>query len=115
MRRILGTTTVAVAAFAVFGTTVVAQDAKVEQGKQLFVAQKCTLCHAAEGKGNKKGPLDEAGTKLSAAEIKQWIVDPKGMTAKTKATRKPPMKAYPNLSPADVDALVAYVSSLKKK
>jgi hypothetical protein len=35
------------------------------------------------------------------------------MAAKTKATRKPEMKAYP-LAKDDVDALVAYVGALKK-
>jgi hypothetical protein len=37
------------------------------------------------------------------------------MTEKTKAERKPPMRAYPNLPAEDVDALVAYMLSLKKK
>ncbi|MGH7489404.1 MAG: c-type cytochrome, partial [bacterium] len=69
-----------------------AQDAK--KGEQLFADQKCTLCHSIGEKGNKKGPLDGVATKLSAAEIREWIADAKGMTAKTKATRKPEMKAY---------------------
>ena len=77
--------------------------------------QKCSMCHSIEGKGNAKGSLDGVGSKLSAAEIRQWIVDPKTMTEKTKAERKPAMKAYPNLPAADVDALVAYLESLKKK
>ncbi|MGH9423704.1 MAG: c-type cytochrome [Thermoanaerobaculia bacterium] len=88
-----------------------AQDAK--KGEQLFADQKCTLCHSIGEKGNKKGPLDGVATKLSAAEIREWIADAKGMTAKTKATRKPEMKAY-SLSKDDVDALVAYLSTLKK-
>lgn len=113
MKRIVFTTVAAIA-FAAFGSTAFAQDAKVDKGKALFTAQKCTLCHSIEGKGNKKGALDGVGSKLSAAEIKEWIVDPKGMTAKTKAERKPPMKANPKLSAADVDALVAYLSTLKK-
>jgi hypothetical protein len=32
-----------------------------------------------------------------------------------KAERKPQMKAYPNLSKEDLDALVSYLVSLKKK
>lgn len=88
-----------------------AQDAK--KGEQLFVDQKCTLCHSVGDKGNKKGPLDGVAGKLSAAEIREWITDAKGMTAKTKATRKPEMKAY-SLPKEDVDALVAYLSTLKK-
>jgi mono/diheme cytochrome c family protein len=89
-----------------------AQDLKAK-GEQVFTAQKCSLCHSVAGKGNAKGALDGVGGKLSADEIRSWIVDAKGMTAKTKATRKPEMKAY-SLPKEDVDALVAYLSSLKK-
>src|SRR5689334_10774195 len=90
-----------------------AQDAKVAKGQQLFADQKCTLCHSIGDKGNKKGPLDGVASKLSADEIRSWITDAKGMTAKTKATRKPEMKAYA-LPKDDVDALVAYLTTLKK-
>jgi len=93
-----------------------AQDAKlIEQGAKIYAEQKCSLFHAVAGKGHPKGALDAVGTKLTADEIRQWIVTPKEMTAKTKAERKPPMKAYPNLTKGDVDALVAYLTSLKKK
>jgi mono/diheme cytochrome c family protein len=90
-----------------------AQDAKVTKGQQLFADQKCTLCHSVGDKGNKKGPLDGVAGKLSADEIRSWITDAKGMTAKTKATRKPEMKAY-TLPKDDVDALVAYLETLTK-
>jgi mono/diheme cytochrome c family protein len=90
-----------------------AEDAK-DQGEKLFADQKCTLCHSIGGKGNAKGPLDDVGGKLSADDIRAWITDAKGMTAKTKAPRKPEMKAY-TLAKADVDALVVYLSAMKKK
>jgi mono/diheme cytochrome c family protein len=90
-----------------------AQDAKVAKGEKLFADQKCTLCHSIGDKGNKKGPLDGVATKLKTDEIHDWITDAKGMTAKTKAARKPEMKAYA-LPKDDVDALVAYLSTLKK-
>ena len=89
-----------------------AQDAKAK-GEKVYADQKCSLCHAVAGKGNAKGALDGVGSKLSADEIRQWITDAKGMTAKAKATRKPEMKQY-TLPKDDVDALVAYLSSLKK-
>ena len=91
-----------------------AQDAAAAKGMQVFAEQKCSICHSIAGKGNPKGPLDDVGSRLSADEIRQWIVDAKGMTAKTKPPRKPEMRAY-NLPKADVDALVAYLSALKKK
>lgn len=86
----------------------------VEKGLQVFAAQKCSICHAIAGKGNAKGSLDDVGTKLSADEIRQWVVNAPDMAAKTKATRKPAMKSYASLSKADLDALVAYLQSLKK-
>jgi mono/diheme cytochrome c family protein len=89
-----------------------AQDAKAK-GEQVFAVQKCTLCHSIAGKGNPKGALDDVGSKLKPEDIRAWIVDAKGMIAKTKATRKPEMKQY-SLPNDEVDALVAYLSSLKK-
>jgi hypothetical protein len=50
---------------------------------------------------------------LSADDTRAWIVDAPAMAAKAKAERKPPMKAYSTLAKADVDALVAYMQSLK--
>ena len=88
-----------------------ADDAK---GEKLFADQKCSMCHSIGDKGNKKGALDGVGAKLKAAEIREWLTDAKAMTAKTKATRKPEMKAY-SLPKEDVDALVAYLETLKKK
>ena len=88
-----------------------AQDAKAK-GEKVYADQKCSLCHSIAGKGNAKGSLDGVGGKLKPEEIRQWITDAKGMTAKAKATRKPEMKQY-TLPKDDVDALVAYLSSLK--
>src|ERR1700730_12627375 len=90
-----------------------AQEAKT-QGEKVFADQKCALCHSVGGKGNSKGPLDEVGSKLSADDIRAWLTDAKGMTAKTKAIRKPEMKVY-TLPKEDVDALVVYLSAMKKK
>lgn len=92
-----------------------AQDAAlIKKGEQVYAAQKCATCHSVAGKGKKTNPLDGVGGKLSADEIRQWIVDPKGMSAKAKSTKKPPMAAkYSGLSAGDLDALVAFLASLK--
>lgn len=86
----------------------------IQRGEKVYTAQKCQICHSIAGKGNKNGPLDGVGSKLSVDEIRQWIVDAPTMTAKAKAARKPPMKAYPNIPKEDLDALVTYLYSLKK-
>ena len=93
-----------------------AQDkASIERGMKVYADQKCSVCHSVDGKGNAKGALDSVGLRLSADEIREWIAHPAEMTKKTKADRKPPMRAYPNLPKEDLDAVVAYMLSLKKK
>jgi len=89
--------------------------AQTDRGAKVYADSKCSVCHSIGDQGNKKGPLDAVGSKLKADEIRQWIVTPKEMTEKTKAERKPLMKAYPNLPGQDLDALVAYLQTLKKK
>ncbi|BCS30995.1 hypothetical protein TBR22_A01940 [Luteitalea sp. TBR-22] len=86
-----------------------------DKGMAIFVEQKCTQCHALAGRGNKNGALDDVGSRLGAAEIKAWIVDPVAMAAKRQpaSTRKPAMKKKP-MSAADVDVLVAFLATQKK-
>jgi mono/diheme cytochrome c family protein len=108
---------VAAVMFAAGTVTVLAaaqDDANVKKGQEVYVAQKCSICHSIAGKGAKQNPLDGVGKKLSAEEIRSWITDPAGMTAKTKSTKKPPMPdKYGKLPAADIDALVAYMQTLK--
>jgi mono/diheme cytochrome c family protein len=102
------------------GAVAMAQDAaKIEKGKKVYAEAKpmaCKACHSVAGVGNAKGSLDGCGSKLKAEEIKAWLRTPKDMAAKAKADRKPPMPAYPaeKLSDEDLDALTAYLLSLKK-
>jgi mono/diheme cytochrome c family protein len=102
----------AIAAVLAVASPAAGQD--VKKGEAVYAAQKCSLCHAIAGKGKAANPLDGVGAKLSADDIKQWITHPKEMTAKAKSTKKPPMPAkYGSLPAADLDALVAYLASLK--
>lgn len=89
--------------------------AQTDRGAKVYADSKCSVCHSIGDQGNKKGPLDEVASKLNADEIRQWIVTPKEMTEKTKAERKPLMKAYANLPGQDLDALIVYLQTLKKK
>jgi mono/diheme cytochrome c family protein len=90
-----------------------AQDAK--KGEQVYEAQKCSVCHSIAGKGSKTSPLDGVGSKLSAEDTRQWILEPIEMAKKVQSTKKPPMpKRYDKLPAGDIDALVAYMQSLKK-
>jgi mono/diheme cytochrome c family protein len=92
-----------------------ADDAATDKAMRVFTAQKCHVCHSIGDYGKKKGPLDDVGSRLSAAEIRQWLVDPVAMAAKRepKSTRKPPMKKKP-IADDDLDSLVGMLSALKK-
>ena len=117
MRRPLTLSACAIAIVAASGSLspAAAQDAAaIKKGQEIYAAQKCSICHSIAGQGSKTNPLDGVGKKLNAADTKQWIVDPVGMTKKVNSTKKPPMPArWAKLPAADLDALVAYMQSLK--
>lgn len=104
----------AIAACVATGFTATASaQTPAEHGAKVYEAQKCSMCHAIAGKGNKKSSLDGVGKKLNDADLKLWITDPRAAEKKFSSTAKPPMKAYKTLPAADVDALVAYMKTLK--
>ena len=91
--------------------------AKIAAGKAAYDTQKCSTCHQVKGVGGKVSTaLDGVGGKLSEADIKKWLTDPASMEAKL--AKKPTMsmagfmKTH-KLTDADLDALVAYMLSLK--
>ncbi len=108
-RTIVGLTLLAIA----LPQTAWTQEALVRKGQDVYAKQQCTMCHSVAGKGNPKGALDGVGSKWTAAEIREWIVNWKEMAAKHQVTRKPPMLDYSKLPKADVDALIAYLQTLK--
>lgn len=91
-----------------------AEQAAAADGAKVYAARKCSMCHMIAGQGNKKLPLDGIGSKLTADQIREWIADPVEAAKKANSTVKPPMRAIKDLPKADLDALVAYMLSLKK-
>jgi mono/diheme cytochrome c family protein len=99
---------------ALVGVPGVARSQDAKAGQQVYAAQKCSVCHSIAGTGGKTSPLDGVGAKLSAADIRQWIVEPVAMAKTSNSTKKPVMpKKYDKLPAAELDALVAYMASLK--
>jgi mono/diheme cytochrome c family protein len=94
------------------GTVLSAADATpVEKGKAVFDGAKpaCKVCH-----NEKKNALDNYGAKGSADDVKAWLRTPKAML--DKAGKKGPKPAFgpDKISDTDLDALAAYLMSLKK-
>ena len=102
------------------GASVFAQDAKkVSDGKKLWDAKECAKCHTIAGKGerlSKYSPLDDVAARVSEADIRGWMKDPKKMEEKLDHTPKTKMSskmAQMKLTDADIDALTAYLLTLK--
>jgi mono/diheme cytochrome c family protein len=89
----------------------------VAQGQALYASTKCGTCHMIAGTGGKSASaLDKVGAKLSAAELKMWLSDPAAMEAKLKTKPKVSMAGFMKsrkLSEADMNAIVAYMQTLK--
>lgn len=100
------------------GAMLGAQAAKVEAGKAAFTAQKCGTCHKVGDVGGKlASDLSTVGAKLSDGDIRNWLTKTADMEAKLATKPKAPMSGYMKthkLTDADVDALAAYLGSLKK-
>ena len=83
--------------------------AKQDEGHLVFETARCWMCHSIEGHGNKKTPLDGVGARLTADQIRKWIVSPREMKSDTI------MKSFSGLAKNDLEALVAYLASLKPR
>jgi len=90
-----------------------AASAVIDRGREVYAEAGCAGCHAIDGEGNPRNPLDGVGSNLSPEEILHYtIADP--VVAEDLAPRVvAAKKAYATLPPEDLDAMVAYLSSLK--
>ena len=90
---------------------------KVDAGQKVYVAQKCSTCHAIKGSGGKMASaLGGVGAKLKEADIKMWLTDTAAMEAKVSPKPKVSMASYMKthkLTVTDVDGLVAFLMSQK--
>jgi mono/diheme cytochrome c family protein len=89
-------------------------------GKEQYDLQECYNCHKIGGKGSvkKRGPvLDNIGNLMKPEELKEKILNPRAWMAegfdKEYKKKQMPDKYKELLVDAEVDALVAYLSSLK--
>lgn len=87
--------------------------AALQRGRNVYEQQRCATCHSIAGEGNPRNPLDDAGTKHDATALEEWITGA-GKAAEVLppsiAKRKQRYRALPR---EEIDALVAYLSTLR--
>ena len=83
------------------------------KGKEVFVAQKCNVCHKVNGVGGPIGPeLGSIGLKRDAAWLAKYLLNPVPLDPKN----PPKMKMQPTTAKGkDLDDLIGYLLSLKGK
>jgi mono/diheme cytochrome c family protein len=92
------------------GLAAAAMAADADKGKAVFDGAKpaCKSCHT-----DAKNPLAKAGAANSTEDLKAWVRTPKDMMAKRKKTGMMPAFGPDKISDADLDALVAYLATMK--
>lgn len=91
----------------------------VALGKEQWELQECYNCHKLSGQGGKKrGPeMDNIGNLMQPEEMRQKILDPRSWMAegfeKEYEKKKMPDKYKELMEDKEIDALVAFLSSLK--
>lgn len=85
-----------------------APDAKlVKAGRKAYERNKCSICHKLAGKGGTLArPLDEVGLRRDEAGVRGVLENPQAEFPNTKMPRF-------QLKPAEIDALVIYLSTLR--
>jgi ubiquinol-cytochrome c reductase cytochrome b subunit len=80
--------------------------ALVRQGAVVFQAKQCRNCHSVGGRGGQRGPaLDDVATRMTPDQMRFKVVTGGGN-----------MPAYgKNLSPPEIEALVAFLETLHPK
>ena len=91
-----------------------AAEALITEGRKVYDQQKCATCHQIAKRGNSRFPLDGVGSKLTQDQLRRWMTDTAEMEAalpRLPAIRMSEVKF--RLSARELDALVAYLASLK--
>lgn len=87
--------------------------ALVARGAEVYEAEGCSGCHAIAGEGNPRNPLDGVGARLGPEELLHWTTGAPEV-AEHMAGRTAMMKqGYAELAPADLQALIAYLGTLR--
>jgi len=86
----------------------------IERGRKVFSEQRCTSCHSIAGEGNPRSALDGVGAQMKPDELRHWIFGTGSAAEILSPAVQRRKERYQILPAKDVDALIAYLSSLKE-
>ena len=87
---------------------------RLAEGRAVYEAQDCARCHAIEGRGNPRGPLDGVGARLDRDELRAWITAPPEMAGQMSARAFGAKQQYQELPEDELEALIDYLASLRE-
>jgi mono/diheme cytochrome c family protein len=86
-------------------------------GRKVYEDRKCATCHMVAGEGNIRFKLDGVGGRLAEDDLRRWLTDADAMERALPTRPAVRMSEWlegnRRINDADVDALVAYLASLK--
>ena len=92
------------------GPSVAAPDkTQASTGKEVYGREGCARCHSIAGEGSPRSPLDGVGERLSADEIRKWIVAAPELEDELSGRVFRAKQDYGKLPEAELAALVAYL------
>jgi mono/diheme cytochrome c family protein len=90
-----------------------ADPARIERGRAVYADAGCAGCHAIAGEGNPRNPLDGVGGRMTPEEIRQYTIADPAIADDLAPRVAAAKKEFQKLPADDLDALVAYLSSLE--
>lgn len=85
---------------------------RIEAGRQLYLQQRCALCHSIAGQGNPRNSLDGIGIKHSATELRDFIIGADTLQGVLPDNILKIKQQYRRLPANQLDDLVIYMQSL---
>jgi cytochrome c553 len=83
-------------------------------GRSVYTTTGCARCHAVDGVGNRRYPLDGVGARRTRASLRAWTMgaEPARDSLSPSAVRT--KQRYAELPEAQVDLLLDYLESLRR-
>lgn len=86
---------------------------KIKRGMQVYDQQNCAMCHAIEGRGNPRYPLDGVGEKRSVEELLHWVIGDASIKDQLSAGSYRLKQTHRELPGDELETLIYYLQSLK--